>query len=109
LLTPQCLPGDECDLRRSRRAFVETAAVRTLRHAKNVREILTESSVTRVCDDCTFGGRSRSAVSNYRTDEAIAPRDRIVAFVLDTANHFDDVHIATNGGGYPKGSETYLR
>jgi hypothetical protein len=27
----------------------------------------------------------------------------------DTANHFDHVHIATNGGGYPKGSETYLR
>lgn len=27
----------------------------------------------------------------------------------DTANHFDHVHIATNGGGFPKGSETYLR
>lgn len=27
----------------------------------------------------------------------------------DTANHYDHVHIATNGGGYPKGSETYLR
>jgi hypothetical protein len=27
----------------------------------------------------------------------------------DTANHFDHVHIATNGGGYPTGSETYLR
>ncbi|MGV9798610.1 hypothetical protein ACWDTP_11200 [Mycobacterium sp. NPDC003449] len=26
----------------------------------------------------------------------------------DTANHFDHVHIATNGGGYPKGNETYL-
>lgn len=26
----------------------------------------------------------------------------------DTANHFDHVHIATNGGGYPTGSETYL-
>lgn len=80
-------------------------------------------------------------IPNYRTDEAIALGDRIVAFVLDnaerfdlnhvlwrqtsygpgrpsrlmssrgsdTANHFDHVHIATNGGGYPKGSETYLR
>lgn len=27
----------------------------------------------------------------------------------DTANHYDHVHIATNGGGYPKGSEVYLR
>jgi hypothetical protein len=27
----------------------------------------------------------------------------------DTANHFDHVHIATNGGGYPTGRETYLR
>jgi hypothetical protein len=26
----------------------------------------------------------------------------------DTANHFDHVHIATNGGGYPIGNETYL-
>jgi hypothetical protein len=26
----------------------------------------------------------------------------------DTANHFDHVHIATNGGGYPTGTETYL-
>jgi hypothetical protein len=26
----------------------------------------------------------------------------------DTANHFDHVHIATNGGGYPTGHETYL-
>jgi hypothetical protein len=24
-----------------------------------------------------------------------------------TANHFDHVHIATNGGGYPTGNETY--
>ncbi len=27
----------------------------------------------------------------------------------DTANHYDHVHIATNGGGFPKGGETYLR
>ena len=27
----------------------------------------------------------------------------------DTANHFDHVHIATTGGGYPKGGERYLR
>jgi hypothetical protein len=27
----------------------------------------------------------------------------------DTANHYDHVHIATNGGGYPKGGEVYLR
>lgn len=27
----------------------------------------------------------------------------------DTANHYDHVHIATEGGGYPTGSETYLR
>ncbi|WP_234814393.1 MULTISPECIES: hypothetical protein [Mycolicibacterium] len=26
----------------------------------------------------------------------------------DTANHFDHVHIATNGGGFPTGNETYL-
>jgi hypothetical protein len=26
----------------------------------------------------------------------------------ETANHFDHVHIATNGGGYPKGRETYV-
>ncbi|MCV7139020.1 hypothetical protein H7J76_07530 [Mycolicibacterium fortuitum] len=26
----------------------------------------------------------------------------------DTANHFDHVHIATNGGGFPTGHETYL-
>jgi hypothetical protein len=25
-----------------------------------------------------------------------------------TANHFDHVHIATNGGGFPTGHETYL-
>jgi hypothetical protein len=25
----------------------------------------------------------------------------------ETANHFDHVHIATNGGGYPTGDETY--
>jgi hypothetical protein len=25
----------------------------------------------------------------------------------ETANHFDHVHIATNGGGYPTGKETY--
>lgn len=25
----------------------------------------------------------------------------------ETANHFDHVHIATNGGGYPTGSESY--
>ena len=26
----------------------------------------------------------------------------------ETANHFDHVHIATNGGGYPTGDETYF-
>jgi hypothetical protein len=26
----------------------------------------------------------------------------------ETANHFDHVHIATNGGGYPTGNETYF-
>ncbi len=26
----------------------------------------------------------------------------------DTANHYDHVHIATEGGGYPTGRETYL-
>lgn len=26
----------------------------------------------------------------------------------DTANHYDHVHIATNGGGYPTGNEKYL-
>lgn len=26
----------------------------------------------------------------------------------DTANHYDHVHIATSGGGYPTGHETYL-
>ncbi|MBP2452038.1 hypothetical protein [Mycolicibacterium lutetiense] len=26
----------------------------------------------------------------------------------DTANHYDHVHIATNGGGFPTGHETYL-
>ncbi len=26
----------------------------------------------------------------------------------ETANHFDHVHIATNGGGYPTGKETYF-
>nr|WP_234998483.1 hypothetical protein [Mycobacterium sp. DBP42] len=26
----------------------------------------------------------------------------------DTANHYDHVHIATNGGGFPTGDETYL-
>ena len=25
----------------------------------------------------------------------------------ETANHFDHVHIATNGGGYPTGNEKY--
>ena len=25
----------------------------------------------------------------------------------ETANHFDHVHISTNGGGYPTGQETY--
>ncbi len=25
-----------------------------------------------------------------------------------TANHYDHVHIATDGGGFPTGSETYL-
>jgi hypothetical protein len=25
----------------------------------------------------------------------------------ETANHFDHVHIATDGGGYPTGKETY--
>ena len=25
----------------------------------------------------------------------------------ETANHFDHIHIATNGGGYPTGNETY--
>lgn len=80
-------------------------------------------------------------IDNYRSEEAIALGDRVVAYVLenaarfdinhvlwrqtsygpgraprpmsnrggDTANHFDHVHIATNGGGYPKGSEAYLR
>jgi hypothetical protein len=27
----------------------------------------------------------------------------------DTANHYDHVHIATDGGGFPTGSETFLR
>lgn len=27
----------------------------------------------------------------------------------DTANHYDHVHIATNGGGYPRDGQTYLR
>ncbi|BBY95636.1 hypothetical protein MGALJ_53050 [Mycobacterium gallinarum] len=27
----------------------------------------------------------------------------------DTANHFDHVHIATDGGGYPRDGQTYLR
>lgn len=27
----------------------------------------------------------------------------------DTQNHYDHVHIATNGGGYPTGNEIYLR
>ncbi|WP_395311314.1 hypothetical protein V4U86_11435 [Mycobacterium sp. AMU20-3851] len=80
-------------------------------------------------------------IANYRSPNAIALGDRVVAFVLenaarfdlnhvlwrqtsygpgraprpmssrggDTANHFDHVHIATNGGGYPRGGETYLR
>jgi hypothetical protein len=26
----------------------------------------------------------------------------------ETANHFDHVHIATDGGGYPTGNETYF-
>lgn len=26
----------------------------------------------------------------------------------ETANHYDHVHIATNGGGYPTGQETYF-
>ena len=26
----------------------------------------------------------------------------------ETANHFDHVHIATDGGGYPTGKETYF-
>jgi hypothetical protein len=26
----------------------------------------------------------------------------------ETANHFDHVHIATDGGGYPRGKETYF-
>ena len=26
----------------------------------------------------------------------------------ETANHYDHVHIATNGGGYPTGRETYF-
>lgn len=26
----------------------------------------------------------------------------------ETANHYDHVHIATNGGGYPTGKETYF-
>ena len=25
----------------------------------------------------------------------------------ETLNHFDHVHIATNGGGYPEGGENY--
>jgi hypothetical protein len=25
----------------------------------------------------------------------------------ETSNHFDHVHIATDGGGYPAGKETY--
>jgi hypothetical protein len=27
----------------------------------------------------------------------------------DTANHYDHLHIATNGGGYPRDGQTYLR
>jgi hypothetical protein len=27
----------------------------------------------------------------------------------DTANHYDHVHIATDGGGYPRNGQTYLR
>jgi hypothetical protein len=27
----------------------------------------------------------------------------------DTANHYDHVHIATNGDGYPQAGQTYLR
>ena len=27
----------------------------------------------------------------------------------DTANHYDHVHIATDGGGYPRDGQTYLR
>ena len=36
-----------------------------------------------------------------------APR-RMGSRGSDTANHFDHVHIATNGGGYPTGNETFL-
>lgn len=36
-----------------------------------------------------------------------APR-RMSSRGSDTANHFDHVHIATNGGGYPTGNETFL-
>jgi hypothetical protein len=37
-----------------------------------------------------------------------APR-RMKSRGSDTANHYDHVHIATSGGGFPTGGETYLR
>lgn len=42
----------------------------------------------------------------YRHDGS---KKRMSSRGSDTANHYDHVHIATNGGGYPTGHETYLR
>jgi hypothetical protein len=73
-------------------------------------------------------------IPNPSSAEGIALGDRVVAFALENwdrfklnhviwrgtfytrsgpegtaSGHYDHVHIATNGGGYPTGSETYLR
>ena len=43
--------------------------------------------------------------TSYRADR---PPRRMGGRGSDTANHYDHVHIATNGGGYPTGNETFL-
>jgi len=37
------------------------------------------------------------------------PPHRMANLGSDDANHYTHVHIATDGGGYPNGTETYLR
>ncbi|MGW4099584.1 MULTISPECIES: hypothetical protein [unclassified Mycobacterium] len=54
----------------------------------------------------------RFGVNHVIFRQQIYSRDRAPRMMSDrggiTANHYDHVHIATNGGGFPTGHETYL-
>ena len=54
-----------------------------------------------------FGGPVTQPGSNGHVTAPFGAPSWTADYGNETANHFDHVHIATDGGGYPTGRETY--